>query len=77
MHGLGVFPVSACFENLAHLRLYQLVYDYSYAYVQHSNRAGSGTQRPELLQVTVASPTSENPGSHWKVVTEPSNRLVF
>ncbi len=29
-----------------------------------SNRAGSGYQRPELLQVAVAAPTGENPGSH-------------
>ncbi len=43
----------------------------------HSNRAGSGSQRPEFLQVTVAAPTSENPGSHWKVMTEPSVKLVF
>ncbi len=47
-------------------------------YVQlHSNRAGSGSQRPELLQVAVFAPTSENPGSHWKVMTEPSIGLVF
>ena len=30
----------------------------------HFNRAGSGSQRPELLQDAVAAPTSENPGSH-------------
>ncbi len=45
--------------------------------IEHLNRVGSESQRPELLQVTVASPTSENPGSHWKVMTEPSARLVF
>ena len=59
----------------------QLVYT-TRAYVQiyiHSNRAGSGSQRPELLQVvTVAAPTSEeNPGSHRKVIIEPSITLVF
>ncbi len=57
----------------------QLVYT-NRAYVQiyiHSNRAGSGSQRPELLQVvTVAAPTSENPGSHRKVMIEPSIGLV-
>ncbi len=40
----------------------------------------SGSQRPELLQVAVTAPTaptSENPGSHWKVMTEPSIWLVF
>ncbi len=59
----------------------QLVYT-NRAYVQiyvHSNRAGSGSQRPELLQVTITAPapTGENPGSHWKVITEPSVGLVF
>ena len=57
----------------------QLVYT-TRAYVQiyiHSNRAGSGSQRPELLQVTVTVYTGENSGSHWKVRTEPSIRLVF
>ncbi len=43
----------------------------------HSSRAGSGYQRPELLQVTVPSPISENPGSQWKEMTEPSLRLVL
>ena len=30
-----------------------------------------------MLQVAVAAPTSEKSGSHWKVMTEPSIRLVF
>ena len=38
----------------------------------HMSRAGSGDQRPELLQVTVPPPTRKNPGSHWKEITEPS-----
>ena len=43
----------------------------------HSNRAGSGSHKPELLQVAVSVPTSENPGSHWKVMTELSVGLVL
>ncbi len=43
----------------------------------HSNRAGSGSHKPELLQVALSVPTSENPGSHWKVMTEPSVGLVL
>ena len=42
----------------------------------HSNRAGSGSHEPELLQVAVSVPTSEKPGSHWKVMTELSVWLV-
>ena len=36
----------------------------------HSNRAGLGSHKPEFLQVAVSVPTSEKPGSHWKVMTE-------
>ena len=43
----------------------------------HMSRAGSGDQRPELLQVRVPPPTRENPGSHWKEITEPSVKLVL
>ncbi len=42
----------------------------------HSNRAGSGSQRPELLQVAF-SVNGENSESHWKVMTEPSIGIVF
>ncbi len=43
----------------------------------HSNRAGSGSHKPELLQVAVSVPTSERPGSHWKVMTELLVELVL
>ncbi len=43
----------------------------------HSSRAGSGCQRPELLQVAVISRAGENPGSHMKVITEFSLVLIL
>ncbi len=37
----------------------------------------TNSHKPELLQVAVSVPTSENPGSHWSVMTEPSVGLVL
>ena len=45
--------------------------------LSHSNRAGSGSHKPELLQVAVCIPSNEKPGSHWKVMTELSVWLVL
>ena len=38
----------------------------------HSTPAGSGRHTPALVQVAVISPSGDNPGLHWKVITDPS-----
>ena len=38
----------------------------------HSTPAGSGLHTPALVQVAVIIPSGDNPGLHWKVITDPS-----
>ena len=48
--------------NIKHSPLFQV----------HTSCEGSVLHCPELLQVAVISAAGEKPGSHWKVITEPS-----
>ena len=38
----------------------------------HITPAGSVLQVPLLVQVAVTTPSGDNPGLHWKVITDPS-----
>ena len=38
----------------------------------HLTSAGTGLHTPALVQVAVITPSGDNPGLHWKVITDPS-----
>ena len=44
---------------------------YDYIHV-HSTPAGSGLHTLALVHVAVITPSGDNPGLHWKDITDPS-----